>query len=327
MQRISSISQIQTVEKGCVLTIGNFDGVHVGHQQILTAARQAAMDRKTQLLVMTFEPHPLAIVRPEMAPGSLTPLDLKERLIAQFGADYLFVVESTPELLALSAEDFVQRFLIENIKPGLVVEGESFNFGSGRSGSIHTLQELADANGFEVSVITAEQVGLSAEPGVTVSSTIIRNLLAEGSVADAATALGRPYRLIERIIPGRGKGRRLGFPTANMKLPQQAIPAEGVYAGFVELADMPDKLLSAKAKIPAALSIGTSATFGDAHSLLIEAHLLRDNVGQLYDKHLAIDFVQQIRPQQRFETESALAVQIAKDCKEAKEVLAGYEAH
>jgi len=310
-----------------VLTIGNFDGVHRGHQQILTAAKQAAADRGSKLLVMTFEPHPLAIIRPEMAPGVLTPPTIKEHLVGEFGADYLFVVESNPELLALSAEDFVQRFLIENIKPGLVVEGESFNFGSGRSGSIHTLQELADANGFEVSVITAEQVELSAGRSVTVSSTIIRNLLAEGNVADAATALGRPYRLIERIIPGRGKGRRLGFPTANMKLPQQAIPAEGVYAGFVEIADTPDQLLNSQAKIPAALSIGTSATYGDTKSLLIEAHLLRDNVRELYDKHLAMDFIKRIRPQKKFDTESALAAQIAKDCKEAKEVLAAYEAH
>lgn len=327
MQRISDISQIKTISKGCVLTIGNFDGVHRGHQQILTAAKQAAADRGAKLLAMTFEPHPVAIVRPEKAPGVLTPLDLKERLIAQFGADYLFVAKTTPELLALSAEEFVRQFLIDGIRPTLVVEGESFNFGSGRSGNIHTLQELADANGFEVSVITAEQVELSAGRSVTVSSTIIRNLLAEGNVVAAANALGRPYRLIEIIIPGRGKGRRLGFPTANMKLPQEIVPAEGVYAGFVEVADTPDQLLGCRAKIHAALSIGTSATYGDTQSLLIEAHLLGKNIGDLYGNHIAMDFIKQIRPQQKFETESALTAQIAKDCKEAKDVLAAYEAH
>lgn len=322
MHRISSISQIKTVGKSCVLTIGNFDGVHRGHQQILAAAKQAADDRGAKLLAMTFEPHPLAVVRPEIAPGCLTPLDLKERLIAQFGADYLFVAKTTPDLLALSAEQFVQQFLIDGIRPGLVVEGESFNFGSGRSGNINTLQELAAANGLEVSVIIAEQVELSGGRSVTVSSTIIRNLLAEGNVADAATALGRPYRLIERIIPGRGKGRRLGFPTANMKLPKQVIPAEGVYAGYALIADTPGKLLSNRQKTPAALSIGTSATYGDAQSLLIEAHLLKKHVGELYGKHIAMDFVQRIRPQKKFDTESALATQIAKDCREAKEVLA-----
>jgi len=322
MQRISSISQVKAVKKGCVLTIGNFDGVHRGHQQILTAAKQAAADRGAKLLVMTFEPHPLAIVRPEKAPGILTPLALKEHLLSELGADYLFVAETTPDLLALSAEQFVQKFLIDGIRPSLVVEGESFKFGSGRSGNIDTLQELAAGSGFEAAVIMAEQVELSAGRRVAVSSTLIRNLLAEGSVADAAIALGRPYRLIERVIRGRGKGRRLGFPTANMKLPEQVIPAEGVYAGHALIADTPEQLLAGRAIVPAALSIGTSATYGDTQSLLIEAHLLVENVGELYGKHIAMDFIQQIRPQQKFDTESALAAQIAEDCKEVKRVLA-----
>ncbi len=322
MQRMASISQVKKVEKGCVLTIGNFDGVHRGHQQILAAAKQAAADRGAKLLVMTFEPHPLAIVRPEKAPGILTPLALKEHLISEFGADCLFVVESTPELLSLSARDFVQRFLMEGVRPSLVVEGEGFNFGSERRGNIKTLQELAAAGGFEAAGIIAEQVELSAGRRVAISSTLIRNLLAEGGVADAATALGRPYRLIETIIRGRGKGRRLGFPTANMKLPKQVIPAQGVYAGRVLIADTPKQLLAGRASVPAALSIGTSATYGDTQSLLIEAHLLVESVGELYNKHIAMDFIQQIRPQEKFDTEPALAAQIAEDCKEVKRVLA-----
>jgi len=327
MQRISSVSQLEKVRKGCVLTIGNFDGVHVGHQQILAAAKEAAAQRETQLLVMTFEPHPLAVLRPEKAPGVLTPLALKERLLTELGADCILVVESTSELLSLSAEDFVRRFLVENIWPSLVVEGESFNFGSGRSGGISTLQELGVENGFDVSVVTAKEVALSAGRTVKVSSTIVRDLLANGDVADAAVALGRPYRLMERIIAGRGKGRRLGFPTANMKLPGQVIPAEGVYAGFAEVAETPDQLLSAKAKSPAALSIGTSATYGDKNPLLIEAHLLIDGVGRLYDKWLAMDFVERIRAQKKFKSESELSAQIAKDCKKVRTFLADYEAH
>jgi riboflavin kinase/FMN adenylyltransferase len=327
MQRISSVSQLEKVRKGCVVTIGNFDGVHVGHRQILAAAKEAAGQRETQLLVMTFEPHPLAVLRPEKAPGVLTPLVVKERLLTELGADCILVVESTSELLSLSAEGFVRRFLVENIRPSLVVEGESFNFGSGRSGGISTLQELGAENGFDVSVVTAKEVALSAGRTVEVSSTIVRNLLTNGDVADAAVALGRPYRLMERIIAGRGKGRRLGFPTANMKLPGQVIPAEGVYAGFAEVADTPDQLLWAKAKSPAALSIGTSATYGDVNPLLIEAHLLTDGVGRLYDKWLAIDFVRRIRAQKKFKSESELSAQIGKDCKKARTFLADYEAH
>lgn len=321
MQRFSDISQIRTVDKGCVLTIGNFDGVHKGHQKILKAAKRAADERGTRLLAMTFEPHPLAIVRPEKAPGTLTPLPLKEDLIGKFGADHLFAARSTFELLGLSAEEFIRRFLIEGIRPCLVVEGENFNFGSGRSGSVHTLAEAGRKNGFDVSVIKAGRVELVSGQSVEVSSTIIRNLLVEGSVADAATALGRPYRLMEEIIPGRGKGKRLGFPTANMRLPNQVIPAEGVYAGYALITDSPVELIADGERIPAALSIGTSSTYGDTETLLIEAHLFREDVGELYGRHLAMDFVKRIRPQQKFDSESALAEQIAEDCGNIRKVL------
>lgn len=320
-QKISNISHLPAVGKGRVLTIGNFDGVHLGHQQILMTAKQAAVDKGTELIAMTFEPHPLAILRPEMAPGVLTPLAAKNRLLAESGVDRIFIVESSPQLLALSPEKFVQRFLVENISPCLVVEGESFNFGSGRRGSIATLQELGDENGIDVVVVEAKEVELAGGRIVNVSSTIIRNLLADGGVGDAATALGRGYRLTEKIIPGRGKGKRLGFATANMKLPAQLVPAHGVYAGFAAVADAAEEL-PAKAKIPAALSIGTSATYGDDHPLLIEAHFLTGDVENLYDKYLAIDFVKRIRGQEKFESESQLAAQIAKDCEAARNILA-----
>lgn len=321
MQTISGISQLEKVEKGCVLTIGNFDGMHLGHQEVLVAAKKAAAERAVPLVVMTFEPHPLAVLRPEIVPGVLTSLVMKEHLLAEFGVAYLLVVESTPELLALSAEDFVRRFLVENIRPRLVVEGESFNFGSARSGSIETLVGTGKKYGFEVSIVPPKEVCLSGGRTAAVSSTLIRNLLADGSVGDAVAALGRPYRLIEKVVAGRGKGKRLGFPTANMKLPGQMVPAEGVYAGFAAIADSAEEILSAEAKVPAALSIGRTATYGEGQSLLIEAHLLAENVAELYDKWLAMDFVERIRGQRKFETESELAAQISEDCEEAKEIL------
>jgi riboflavin kinase/FMN adenylyltransferase len=321
MQRITDISQLETAPESCVLTIGNFDGVHLGHQQILTACERAAVDMGTQVLAMTFEPHPLVVVRPDLAPGVLTPLPAKAHLLAECGVDCLFVVESEPEMLALSAEQFVQRFLVESIKPSLVIEGESFNFGAGRSGNAETLAELGEANGFAVEVVAAKETAFSAGRPQKVSSTLIRRFLEEGNVTDAATALTRPYRLTERIIAGRGKGARLGFPTANMNPPEQIVPAHGVYAGFVAVADTHDEVLAAKADTPAALSIGTSATYGDACPLLIEAHILEGEPGDLYDKYLAMDFVAQIRGQQKFDSESALAEQIAKDCDTARELL------
>jgi riboflavin kinase/FMN adenylyltransferase len=321
MQTISGSSQLEKVEKGCVLTIGNFDGVHLGHKEILVAASKAAAERAVPLVVMTFEPHPLAVLRPEKAPGALTPPALKEHLVGRFGTDWFFVVQSNSELLALSAEEFIRRFLRDGIEPSLVVEGESFNFGSGRRGSIETLLEAGKKNGFEVSIVPPKEVRLSSGRTAAVSSTLIRNLLLDGSVGDAVAALGRPYRLIEKVVAGRGKGKRLGFPTANMKLPQQVIPAEGVYAGFAATADDAEEIFSAEAKIPAALSIGRTATYGKGQSLLIEAHLLAENVPGLYDKHLAMDFVQRIRGQRKFKTESDLAAQIAKDCERIGRIL------
>ncbi|MHC4889362.1 MAG: adenylyltransferase/cytidyltransferase family protein, partial [Planctomycetota bacterium] len=210
VEATSGPAELVKVEKGCVLTIGNFDGVHLGHQEILIAARQIAAKRGAELVVMTFEPHPLAVLHPHKRPGILTSLALKKRLLAQFGVDSLLVLKSTLELLSLSPEDFVERFIVKNIQPGVVVEGESFNFGCGRGGGVRTLQQLGAAKGFDVSVVGAKEVELSTGQTVTISSTLIRNMLESGRAADAALALGRPYRLIGQVVPGCGKGKQLG---------------------------------------------------------------------------------------------------------------------
>jgi riboflavin kinase/FMN adenylyltransferase len=216
----------------------------------------------------------------------------------------------------------VKQFVIKGIQPNIVVEGESFNFGSGRDGNVHTLQQMGEKNGFLVSIIEAKEVQLSTGQTVKISSTLIRNMLKKGDVADAALVLSRPYRLIGQIIPGRGKGKQLGFPTANMAPPDQLVPAEGVYAGFVEIGDTIEKVCQTHDKLPAALSIGRSQSLGADIPLLIEAHLLIDDVGELYDKWLAMDFIELIRDQQKFDTEKDLIDQIAKDCQNTKHILA-----
>jgi riboflavin kinase/FMN adenylyltransferase len=293
----------------------------MGHQQILNAAKQTATENQTQLVVMTFEPHPLAVLRPQQKPDLLTSLAFKKHLIAEAGVDCLFLVKSTPELLSLSAQDFVKQFIVKGIQPNIVVEGESFNFGSGRDGNVHTLKQMGEENGFLVSIIEAKEVRLSTGQTVKISSTLIRDMLKKGNVADAALALSRPYRLIGRIVPGRGKGKQLGFPTANMAPPDQLVPAEGVYAGFVEIGDTIEKVCQTHNKLPAALSIGRSQSLGADIPLLIEAHLLIDDVGELYDKWLAMDFKERIREQQKFDTEKDLTDQIAKDCEKTKAIL------
>ncbi len=317
----SDLSQLAKLKKGCVLTIGNFDGVHLGHRQILTAAKQTAVKRQAQLVVMTFEPHPLTVLYPEKAPGILTPLALKKHLLAEFGVDCLFVCTSTPELLSLSPADFVQRFLVDNIQPGVVVEGQSFNFGCGRGGSVQTLEKLGAEKDFEVLKIEAKEVKLSTGQSVKVSSTIIRDLLADGKVADAAVAVARPYRLIGRIVSGRGKGKRIGFPTANMEPLQQLVPGQGVYAGFVKIGHNFEQVCEDQENPPAVFSIGRAETLGSDNPLAIEAHILAVDVRDLHGKWLAMDFIKHLRSQQKFKTEKELTAQIEKDCEKTKHIL------
>lgn len=321
VEATSSLAGLTGIEKGCVLTIGNFDGVHIGHQQILSAAKETAAKRRTQLVVMTFEPHPLSVLHPQQKLDLLTSLAFKKHLLAEAGADCLLIIKSTPELLTLSPDEFVECFISKGIQPSIVVEGESFNFGSGRRGNTRTLKQKGKENGFLVSVIEPKEIKLSTGQTVKVSSTVIRNMLKNGQVADAALALTRPYRIIGQIIPGRGKGKQLGFPTANMGPTDQLVPAEGVYAGFVQIGDSEKDICAATAKRPAALSIGTAQTLGNDYPRLIEAHILTGRVGDLHGKWLAMDFIKRIRSQKKFDTEKDLAAQIEKDCQTAKQIL------
>jgi riboflavin kinase/FMN adenylyltransferase len=273
------------------------------------------------LVAMTFEPHPVAILHPDRAPGVLTPLEVKMDLLAQYGVDCLIVLKGSRELLDLTPEDFVGRFLVENIRPSAVVEGSDFNFGAARAGTTYTLRKLAESNGFEVVVVEPREIRLSTGQSVRVSSTMVRYMLESGHVADAAAALGRPYRLIEEIIPGRGIGKKLGFPTLNMKKPRQVIPAEGVYAGFVRVGKTVNDILAFEEAMPAAYSIGQARTYGDEFPLLIEAHLLNEHSRHAPGEFMAMDFIKRIRSQHKFKTPEDLSRQIAKDCEEAKRIL------
>lgn len=321
IETILDFQQLKRFDNPPVLTIGNFDGVHIGHRKILAHARNIADQRNAKLVAMTFEPHPVAILHPEKAPGVLTPLLLKKHLLAQCSVDCLIVLKDSAELLALSPQDFVTRFLMQTVKPAVVVEGEDFNFGAGRAGSIRTLYNLGIEKGFEVTVVEPKEAKLSIGQSVNISSTLIRNMLEAGKVADAAIALSIPYRLIGQVMTGRGKGTKLGFPTANLKPTQQIIPAEGVYVGRVSIANTEQHLCCSQDNLPAALSIGTASTIASDSPLLIEAHILAENIENLKDKWMALDFVEKIRDQQKFNTETELSAQIQKDCQYIKETL------
>lgn len=321
MRTLTQRMDFGQVRQGCVLTIGNFDGVHLGHQEIFRTARRIARDRGTEMVVMTFEPHPVAILHPEKAPGVLTPLSLKLHLLEEYADNCIIVLEDNKDLLRLSPEAFVDEFLMATIRPSVIVEGDDFHFGAARAGDVETLRQLGQEKGFEVAVVPPRQIELPTGQTLRVSSTIIRYMLESGHVSEAAAALSRPYRLIGQTVPGWGRGRKLGFPTLNMNPPRQIIPADGVYAGLVEIAATEQDVLHRHERIPAVFSIGQARTFGEEHPLLIEAHLLVGDVGDMTGRWMTMDFVQRLRSQHKFGSPDDLVAQITRDCQEAREIL------
>jgi riboflavin kinase/FMN adenylyltransferase len=323
MKVLKARADFEQAPRGCVLTIGNFDGVHVGHQEILRTARGLSQAHRTETVVMTFDPHPAAVLHPEKPTGVLTPLPLKLHLLENYADDCIVVPARDRELLSLSPEGFVDEFLMATFRPAIIVEGEDFNFGAGRAGDVNTLRQLAEDRGFAAVVVPPKQIQLAAtRQTIRVSSTMIRYMLEGGHVEDAAAALSRPYRLMGPVVRGYGRGRKLGFPTLNMQPPEQIIPAEGVYAGLVELADQPAQLLEQQRHLAAAFSIGEAKTFAGQHPLLIEAHLLTENPADMTGKWMAMDFVRRLRGQHKFSTPDELIAQIAKDCETARAALA-----
>lgn len=318
--RVCDSTQLDQVQKGGVVSIGNFDGVHLGHQEILRMARENYPDAR--LSVMTFEPHPAAILHPQKAMGVLSPLPMKMRLLEQLGVEQLIIITDSVKLLNLSPNDFVQEFLVGTLSPSAVVEGPNFTFGYGRSGTLETLKMLGKERGFDVCEVPYLQIHLGWERRSAIcSSSLIRGLLEKGQVSDAAAALGRPYRLVGKTVTGRGIGRQLGFPTANIQPEKQIIPSEGVYAGHVIVGQTPEDVCVGGDSRPAVFSLGRAKTFVTDHPILIEAHILEPDVENLYGKYLAMDFVEYIRSQQRFDTRQMLIEQIAKDCKKTLDIL------
>ncbi|MDM8008948.1 MAG: bifunctional riboflavin kinase/FAD synthetase [Phycisphaerae bacterium] len=294
---------------GVVLSIGNFDGVHRGHQAILQAGRLKAQAAGTELVAMTFDPHPLTVLTPERMPAVLTPLPEKLRQLERAGADVTVVAESNAGLLQLSATDFIEHVMVRRFRPSAIVEGPSFGFGRHRQGNVETLRAAAARHGFQVQVVEPVRIGLGGHPDAVISSSLVRQLLTAGPVDQAAICLGRPYALLGQVIHGVGRGSGMGFPTANIDPGDQLVPAEGVYAGFGVLGGR---------RYPAAISIGRTPTF-EEHRLVIEAHLLDFNE-ETYGQALRIEFLQWLRPQVRYDTVGALCQQIAKDVERTRQV-------
>lgn len=318
MRIIEDHQGLADLPKGMVLTIGNFDGVHRGHQSIITTARQIAREKQTQVAVMTFDPHPAVLLHPERTPDILTPLKMKALLLESLSVDTLIVIKDSIKLLNMSPEEFVDEFLMEHLSPSVMVEGPDFNFGYGRSGNIETLRQFGINRNFDVVEVPFVDVNtVNENSGIKCSSSSVRHVLQTGRCRQAAHVLGRPFRLVGKTVPGRGVGKQIGYPTANIDPIDQVIPAEGVYAGYVVVGDSLEDVVFGGLRRPAAISIGRAKTFVSDHPLLLEAHFLEDKVEDLRDKWLGLDFIRFLRHQQRFESREDLKEQIKNDCNKA----------
>lgn len=294
------------------MTIGAFDGVHLGHQALLRLVRDQAATRGLDTALVTFDRHPAQVVRPGSAPRLLTDLDQKLELLAATGlVDHAVVLTFDETRRDESAEDFVQEVLVDCLDARLVVVGADFHFGHQRRGNVALLERMGVEAGFEVIGLPLVEAG----EGLAYSSTLIRRLLAAGEVERAAELLGRPHEVRGQVTEGDRRGGTLGFPTANVAVPEAFCqPADGIYAGTFRGADGQDR--------PAAISLGRRPTFYATGGLrLLEAHLL-DFDGDLYGQAAAVRFLARIRDEERFDSVEELIEAIGRDVEAVRRVLA-----
>lgn len=282
-----------------VFTIGVFDGLHLGHRALIDLVLKNAVRLKAQSLVLTFDPHPLAVLAPNAAPPVLTTVAQKAALLRDWGLDRLGVLRFTRELAATDPLKFLNQYVGRWLEPVAAVLGPDFAFGRDAQGDAETIEAWLAAAGPRVRLIRAAAV---AGEGGALASSKIRSALKEGLVESAAKDLGRPYRLAGTVVHGQTRGRTLGFPTANLGPSSQLIPAPGVYATRVLLADL---LLTGMT------SVGCNPTFGE-RNLTVETNIL-DFDRHIYGQELALDFVARLRPQIRFESAAALIRQLEQD--------------
>ena len=308
-----------------MLTIGNFDGVHVGHRALLDRCRELAEGegklRGAVAGAVTFDRPPVALLNPVAIPPQLTTLAERVDRLKRAGAQFVEVLETTPELLGLTAEAFVER-LVERLRPVAVVEGPDFRFGKGRAGDLTLLEALGRRHGFSVHIVEPTRVTLHDLWDVPVSSSLCRWLVGRGRVGDAARCLGRPFELTGTIVRGEQRGRSLGFPTANLDpeaLAGRIVPLDGVYAGTAVVGGSID---IRKQPFAAAISVGVKPTFA-GRRLTVEAHLLdltTDDPDALYGRPVTLRFHRWVRDQYPFPTVELLRQQLQRDLQATREL-------
>jgi len=298
--------------KGAVVALGNFDGVHLGHQALIGAARAQAKAAGVPIGVLAFEPHPQEFFRPSEQSFRLTPFRAKARLIAGLGADFLYALTFDAEMAAKSADEFISDVLLGGLGVKAIVVGEDFQFGKGRAGNIATLSQAGRERGFGVTVFKP----VAASGHDKISSTQIRDALKQGRPEEAARLLGHHWSVEARVEHGDKRGRALGFPTANMKHVDCLQPAFGIYAVRAKVLD-DDRVISEHEGVS---SFGVRPMF-QVDTPLLETYLF-DFDGDLYGKHMAVELIAYLRPEAKLERIEALKAQIAKDCEDAKKALA-----
>jgi riboflavin kinase/FMN adenylyltransferase len=312
MEVITDLAACPVGDRGVVVTIGAYDGVHLGHRAVIAELRQRAERLGCATGLVTFDRHPATVVRPESAPKLLTDLEQKLELLASTGLDYTVVVHFDQPRAHESAEEFVREVLVGCLKARSVVVGHDFHFGHGRRGNVALLQQMGGEHGFDVlglRLVADDRAGVY-------SSTRIRALLAAGEVKAAAAALGRPHEVRGAVVQGDRRGRELGFPTANIAVPGEIqLPADGIYAAWYIRPD--------GARHRAAVSLGRRPTFHeDAEASLLEAYLL-DFEGDLYGEPARLAFVARLRDEERFDSAESLVEQMERDVEAARLLLTG----
>jgi riboflavin kinase/FMN adenylyltransferase len=291
-----------------VVSVGNFDGVHRGHQALAAVVASEARAQAATAVVLTFDPHPSRVLAPERAPATLMTLEQRGEMLAPLGIERLVVLPFGRELAAELAASFARRILLESLAAREVVVGANFRFGRGRAGDVASLREFGAELGFRVTAVPPV-----LEAGAPISSTRVRDALARGDVSEAASLLGRSYFVDGTVIRGHGRGRTLGFPTANLDPENEILPAAGVYACLCTI----DGRTGPPAR--AVVNLGRRPTFG-AGALLLEAHLL-DFEGDLYGFRMRVCFEARLRDELRFDGPQALLQQISRDAVAARRLL------
>jgi riboflavin kinase/FMN adenylyltransferase len=320
VQRWNGLGEIPAGFGPSAVTIGNFDGVHRGHQAVLAQLVAHARRQQAHAVAITFEPHPVAVLSPDHAPAVLSPLDERLRLLGETGLDAVLVMEFTRELASWEPERFVREIIVAGLGASLVVVGADTRFGRRNSGDVATLRRLGAELGFSAEVLDDLGAIDAAHPsGRRWSSTWARELVVEGDVVTATEVLGRPPRVSGVVVEGDHRGRGLGYPTANLSQQSSGlIPADGVYAGWLVRTALPDG--APERRLPAAISIGTNPTF-DGTQRRVEAYVLDRDDLDLYGEVVAVDVVRLLRPTVRFDGIEALITQMAHDVEQCRAVL------